>query len=676
MNFSNPNPQQRAAIEWRGGHALVLAGAGTGKTFTIIERTKSLIEDGIDPTRIVMLTFTRRAAQEMRNRVGTKHHGLFAGTFHSWSMMLMHSRRDFPVRPEEWTIIDRDDQLQLMRRIKAYLTPKGEAKRFPTPAEVLKYIGFARSTLITPDAHLDRFTDLQGEQRQFVIDAAKHYHQHKQQRHYLDYDDILEVVAVSLTQDLDLACKIASQYDEVIIDEGQDLNPLQWKIIDALVPHTRIFMVGDDGQSIYAFRGADFESIHSFTKRIPGSKVLKLEENYRSGQGILDLANWVLDQSPLQYQKRLRGTRGEGTKPVLHHFSNIFDEANWITDTILAAHNNGEKFSTNKILVRMMSAGKQIEASLVEKNIPYAVIGGRGLFTLAHTKDFLSVVRATVNPRDELAWMRYLTLFEGIGEGTADRIVDKLLQCKSVQEARSIIEEGLKARARAVLAPIVAIGRNRTEPGEALRQALQAMKSVFERNYREDWKKRQPDMDLMISLAERRTDVVDFIETYTLDPIHGTQVRGSQEDKVMLITIHSAKGLEGRRVFIPQAQYGMYPFARSMGSAAEIEEERRILYVALTRSQDELLLSSGADGYRGFQTVGEASCFLEDVPKSIMDHVGQARASQRQALKLEELSEWGEVVESIDAGTWEYSIEDEIVRCLSDDGAGYDKQED
>ena len=198
----------------------------------------------------------------------------------------------------------------------------------------------------------------------------------------------------------------------------------------------------------------------------------------------------------------------------------------------MSGHNNGETFSANKILMRTMSAAKQIEASLVEKNIPYDVIGGQGLFTLAHTKDLLAAVRATVNPRDELAWMRYLTLFQGIGEVTADRIVEELLNCKSVQEARSIVENGLQERAREVLAPIIAISHNRTRPGEALREAMQALNPLFEFNYREDWKKRRPDMDLMISLAERRPDVVDFIETYTLDPIHGTQaIEGQQKGR-------------------------------------------------------------------------------------------------------------------------------------------------
>jgi DNA helicase-2/ATP-dependent DNA helicase PcrA len=637
----SPNAQQRAAIEWRGGHALVLAGAGTGKTFTIIERARSLIGDGVDPARIALLTFTRRAAQEMRSRIGTRHHGLFAGTFHAWAIHLMHARRDLPVKPHEWTIIDRGDQLQVLRRIKVQLIPKGQLRLFPSPAEVLDYVSYARSTLVSVEAYLEKFTELGGEQTKFVGAAVLRYDEYRKSRRYLDFDDILEVLADSLTQDPNLAEKVATRYDEVLIDEGQDLNPLQWKIIDALVPHTRVFMVGDDGQSIYGFRGADFESIHSFTKRVPGGTVLRLEENYRSGQRILDMANWLLEQSPLDYDKHLVGTRGEGEKPVMRHFASAFEEADWVANTILQAHNAGDAFGTNKILMRTMSAAREIEASLVEKGIPHVVIGGTSLFALSHTKDLLALVRATTNVRDELAWMRYLTLFRGVGDVTADRVVSRLMECSTIAEARLVIEQELDRRALEVLAPIRAVAQHPTEPGRALAAALATMEPTFEQQYKEEWPKRRPDMKLMVSLAERRSDLNDFIETYTLDPIHGTQASTSGGDVVTLITVHSAKGLEGKRVFIPQAQFGMYPFVRSLGSEAEVEEERRILYVAITRAQDELLLSNSRGGYVGFQTSGAAPAFLEEVPDALMDHVGEATLSTRRPAPLVDLDEWG-----------------------------------
>lgn len=270
------------------------------------------------------------------------------------------------------------------------------------------------------------------------------------------------------------------------------------------------------------------------------------------------------------------------------------------------------------------------------------VVGGQSLFALAHTKDLLAAVRATVNRLDELAWMRYLTLFEGVGEVTADRIIDRLLKSRDIKEARLVIQEALATRAAEVLAPIIAISRQREAPGEALKSALQSMGPVFEHIYREDWSKRRPDIELMISLAERRSDLVDFIETYTLDPIHGTEARGGGgHDSVTLITIHSAKGLEGKRVFIPQAQYGMYPFVRSMGSEAGIEEERRILYVALTRAQDELILSNGGTSYRGFQTSGGADFFLERVPEELLEHRGESAQVGHGPALLDSLADWG-----------------------------------
>lgn len=639
-----PNAEQHAAITWRGGHALVLAGAGTGKTFTIIERTKGLLAEGVNPNRLLLLTFTRRAAGEMRQRIGSDHAGLFAGTFHAWAIALMHQRPDLGVQPNMYTIIDRDDQLQIMRRLKAQRVRKGELGLFPSPAQTLDFIGYARSTLITTAEYLERFTRLPNPQAKFVIQMAEAYRAYAEQRRYLDFDGILERVAVALTENNDLAARIGNLYDEVLIDEAQDLNPLQWSIIDALVAHTRVFMVGDDAQSIYGFRGADFESIHSFTSRVPSGTVLRLEQNYRSTQAILDVANAVLQQSPLAYNKQLTGVRGDGEKPTMHHFSADFDEANWIADTIIAAHNEGETFTNNKVLVRTMRIARRIEASFVEKEIPYIVVGGTSLFQLAHTKDLLALVRATLNIRDELAWMRYLTLFRGIGEVTADRVLERLLTCNTIGEARAVIEQVLANRAMEVLAPVREIARNATNPGAAVRGAVKALTKVFEHEYRQDWDRRKPDLELMASLAERRNDLDDFVTTYTLDPITGTAASRPSGDAVLLITVHSAKGLEGKRVFVPHAQFGVYPHVHSMGSRDEVEEERRIFYVAVTRAQDQLLLSTAVSsfaGFSGFQTMGTAEPFVEYIPDELIDHVGMPAPALGTQGPAPDLDDWG-----------------------------------
>lgn len=638
-----PNAGQRQAIEWRGGHALVLAGAGTGKTFTIVERTKSLIAEGVRPDRIALLTFTRRAAQEMRSRIGTQFSGLFAGTFHAWGVALMYARPDLELHRVPWTIIDRDDQLQIMRMIKAQLVPHGEARAFPAPAQMVSYLGYARSTLMDIDAYLERFTALGPTQAEFIKKATVRYSDYCKARNYLDFDGILETLAFAFTERPDVAKIVAEQYDEILIDEGQDLNPLQWQIIDALVPYTQLFMVGDDAQSIYGFRGADFESIHSFTNRVPSGKVLKLEENYRSGQRILNLANHLLEESELKYDKHLISTRGDGELPSLHAFAGPTDEASWIADTILVHYNNGGQYSDNKILVRTMQIGRAIEGSLIEREIPYVVIGGSSLFALAHTKDLVALVRVTLNIRDDLAWMRYLKLFQGIGDVTAAHVIEQLTECNTIAEARIVIENALAQRAFDVLAPIRELARHANKPGKAIREALQPMEKVFEHLYPADWKRRKPDLDLMVQLAERRSDLHDFIETYTLDPIHGTRARRPSGDHVTLITVHSAKGLEGKRVFIPQARYGVYPHVNSFGNKADEEEERRVLYVAVTRAKDELLLStSHAYGYLGTQTAGTAAPLVESIPFDLLERIGESTEGVpgRPSLDID-LDEWG-----------------------------------
>lgn len=615
-----PNKQQQKAIQWRGGHLLVLAGAGTGKTSTVVERASGLLADGIPANKIIMLTFTRRAAKEMAFRIKGRSERMFAGTFHSWALMIMRSRLGFSVNPDNWTIIDRDDQLQIIRRIKARKVSKEESKEAPKPAQMLAYIGYARSTVADMGKYLSRHTNLSDSHIAMVASIADSYRDYKLSRRYMDYDDILEKVADDLHASPALAKRVGERYVEVMIDEGQDLNPLQWKIIDALTPHARIFMVGDDGQSIYAFRGADFESIHSFKKRIPRANVIKLEENYRSGQGILDLSNWVLAQSPLEYQKKLVGTRGRGNKPVFYKFKDCFDEARWIAAKVIRAQKEGGSFSDNKVLVRAMSAGKNIEAVFAEKGIPYTVIGGKGLFTLSHTKDLLAAVRAAANIKDELAWFRYLMMFPGVGAVTTEKIVKGVLDGDTMDDVKHVIEDALGSKAPPVIKPLAGIDQNRRKPGKALVCAMRDLKNVFKSHYDSDWAKRLPDISLMVKLAARRKSITDFIETYTIDPVNGTQLEGPEQEKVTIITVHSAKGLEGKRIFIPQAQHGMYPFKMSLGSPEQIEEERRVLYVALTRAQDDLFLSSGGDVSGGYQQVESSavSGFVEDMPSKLI----------------------------------------------------------
>src|SRR5262249_14706875 len=280
--------------------------------------------------------------------------------------------------------------------------------------------------------------------QQHAPDAYKHkdqiakimlgYEEKKRERRYLDYDDILDIVAQRLELSPDTRNWISSLYDHILIDEMQDTNPLQWKLISPLKERVTLYCVGDDAQSIYGFRGADFRNVHSFSSRVPGSVILKLEDNYRSTQEILDVSNWLLARSPLGYDTNLRAERGNGKKPQLHTFSNEYEEATWVADDLLKRREEGAEWRNHMILVRSAYAARALQASLLAKNIPYVFIGGIKLLESAHVRDLLSVLRLVANPRDEIGWIRFLTLWEGVGDVTASRLIDRIMLADDLEK--------------------------------------------------------------------------------------------------------------------------------------------------------------------------------------------------------------------------------------------------
>jgi len=312
------NSQQLRAVTCDDGHVLVLAGAGTGKTRTIIARAARLIDGGVPPWRILLLTFTRRAANEMTGRlrqmIGRPAEGLMAGTFHHFCL---HSMRRMPeaFAIEGATVIDRDDQLQLMRLISGDY--RGKGRDFPKAAELVNLCSYARNTLQAAVSYLKTFTDYDTETIERICRVFDAFEQRKRASRYLDYDDILFRFAEKLHGDSALNRTIRKLYDHILVDEMQDTNPLQWQVLEGMREPARLFCVGDDAQSIYAFRGADFRNVHAFAERIPDAVVLRLEENYRSTQGILDVSNWLLNASTIAYNKNLTAHRKESSTPLL-----------------------------------------------------------------------------------------------------------------------------------------------------------------------------------------------------------------------------------------------------------------------------------------------------------------------------------------------------------------------
>ncbi len=588
------NPQQKQAATTESQHSLVLAGAGCGKTKTIVARAAYLIDQGIPANQIQILTFTRRSSSEIVARVelalGEQAKGLRASTFHTFCMYLLR-RVPKAFGLEQFSIIDRDDQLMMFRLIRGK-DDKKNPNQLPKPQELCDLYSFARNTRQKLSDALEKQHPEHLAFKDQIAEIMKEYETRKRARSFLDYDDILAIVASALDQSDGLADYVASLCKHMLVDEMQDTNPLQWALLEPLKDKVSLFCVGDDAQSIYGFRGADFENIHHFKERVPNAQIFKLEQNYRSTQEILDLSNWLLDQSEIQYNKRLDAYRGEGIKPRMHVFPNEFDEAKWIAIDIKERHYlQGQRWSDHMVLVRSSFAARHIEAACIAANVPYRFIGGMKLLETAHVKDLLSLLRVIANPLDDIAWMRFLTLWNGVGDVGASRLAQQLL----LEPEYDLIFDKLEKFGR-IPAETVLIMKQMTvlkqEVQACVSLGIQAIEAQLAENYKKDWNRRQGDFELVKQLASKHTQLSEFLEEYVLDPVSISEIeRQSDSDVVTLITIHSAKGTEQKVCYVVNVTPGQYPHARAQGNFNDVEEERRVLYVALTRAQNELILT-------------------------------------------------------------------------------------
>ena len=325
-----------------------------------------------------------------------------------------------------------------------------------------------------------------------------------------------------------------------------------------LKDHATLFCVGDDAQCIYGFRGADFTTVHSFKERIPSATVLKLEDNYRSTQEILDLSNWLLRQSPLAYGKELRAVRGAGPKPRLEDFADEWSEASWIAEDLIARREAGTDWSDHMILVRGGWFARAMQTQLIERNIPYRYIGGTGLLQTAHIRDVVSVLRIVANPEDELAWVRYLRLWPGIGETLANRIVEKIMEKPNLPDILNILS-GNKKAGGPCRKTIELVATQAGNPVEALRVSVRALETLLAEQYADDWDQRRRDFELVEELAGKQSSISGFIEEYILEPVYGSTNAEEGEDMVTVITVHSAKGTEAKVCYVINVSPGAFP---------------------------------------------------------------------------------------------------------------------
>ncbi|MCU4338385.1 ATP-dependent helicase [Acinetobacter dispersus] len=618
------NPQQKQAATTTAQNCLVLAGAGCGKTKTIVARAAYLIDQGLAAQQIQILTFTRRSASEIVTRVeqhmGVQAKGLRASTFHTFCMYLLRRNpRAFGL--SQFSIIDRDDQLLMFRLLRG----KDKGNVLPKAAELCDLYSYARNTKTKLSDALVEQLPQAVEYKAQIAELMKAYEQRKQERNFLDYDDILSIVAVHLQSSPELVKWVTGFCSALLVDEMQDTNPLQWALLQPLVGKVKLFCVGDDAQSIYGFRGADFENIHHFKERVPDAEVLTLEMNYRSTQGILDLSNWLLEQSQIEYDKHLQAYRGKGLKPQLHILSNEFEEANWIIQDLSRRHMQGAAWAEHMVLLRSGFSGRYLEGALIAANIPYRFVGGVKLLESAHVKDVLSLLRVSVNPQDDLAWMRFLTLWDGVGDVGASKLAQELIQLPDIEARCQRLERHGKVPQQAILI-LMQLDVLQQHVEACIGLALDALNEQLENNYKtKDWSRRVKDFDLVKQLARKHSALGEFLEEYVLDPISISEIdKTPDQDLVTLITIHSAKGAEQKVCYVPHVSPNQYPHARAQGDFDDVEEERRVLYVALTRAEDELILTKqnlnlwSQDQYDELGRKIE-SYFLNDLPQHLVD---------------------------------------------------------
>ena len=514
---------------------------------------------------------------------------------------------------KDYTCIDEDDQESAFKLLLGNLynvkkSIKIQDKIILKPAAIQSIYSFARNTLCNLTSSIGHYFMLTEENealpdkglreiKDICENVIKAYMEYKRSRRYIDYDDMLYVVAQALRRNAALRDQISSLYSHILVDEVQDTNPLQWLLLESFYDNCHLFCVGDDAQSIYAFRGADFKSVHSFLQRVPNSEVYKLTENYRSTQEILDVSNWMLSKSPLEYGKDLVAHNGHGQKPVMYLLDDDWSEANVIKDTVLKGKEDGKKYGDYLVLSRSAYGLKKVESAFISNNIPYLFFGGTKLMQSAHIRDVVSAMRVVANYHDELAWMRYLTIWPNMGEKTAAKVVESVMEKESIGDAISCIDSANRTtpenrkEMKDCLESIASLG---SDPAGAIELLVKKMEPVLSKSY-DNWDYRKRDFEALKMVASKSLDIASFIAEYILDPsveLSAKEKLGDDNDDcAILSTIHSAKGLEADTCFIVNVTPFSYPSSKAT-TVDEIEEERRCLYVALTRAKNSLNIMS------------------------------------------------------------------------------------
>lgn len=629
------NPQQLEVVVASDGPLLVIAGAGSGKTRTITYRVSWLLETGVEPSQILLLTFTNKAAREMLHRVALltqlDTRQLVGGTFHHiGNLMLRHNAKHLGLNPN-FTILDAGDSKDLLTACITELHGEKRDKHFPSTDVLQDVISFAMNTTNPVDAvvrlRYPHFEPLLAE----ILGIAQRYSEKKKEMNAVDFDDLLLGNKYVLENHPEVKKYYCTKFRYILVDEYQDTNKLQADIVDLLASeHHNVMVVGDDSQSIYSFRGANFANIMEFPDRYPDARIFRLELNYRSTPEILILANDIIKNNTEQFSKTLTPTRTSMMwKPAVVPLRDAAQQAEFVAQRILELQDEGVSFNEISVLYRAHFHSMELQLELTRRGIPFVIHSGVRFFEQRHIKDVVAHLKVLVNPYDELSWRRILLLITGVGLKTAERLWTRIRAEKDpvghLQDLTSMLPRSAKA-------PWQQFSQNMSELSHEgfLKLPSAAIEHVFKYWYEEylkarfpDYANRSEDIHQMSNFAMQFDSLQRFLtELSLMGQIESEEGETEDpQDRVRLSTVHQAKGLEWQVVFVIYMVDGRFPSMRSLKEAADLEEERRLFYVASTRAKNQLYLTYVlfSESYNQGPFFHRPSIFLKELPREDYD---------------------------------------------------------
>jgi len=594
------NPAQLEAVMTTVGPVLVIAGAGTGKTRTLVFRVARLIESGVNPGSILLLTFTRKAAQEMLRRaaelIDSRAEKVAGGTFHSFANLILRKFANKIGLSSTFTILDQSDSEDVINLLRGNLGFDKNKRRFPKKQTLADIFSLAvnrqRSVeeIVREDYHhfIDSLDD--------ILLLNKEYHEFKKRNSMLDYDDLLLTLKKLLIENEDFRKYIHRTYKYIMVDEFQDTNKLQADIVTLLGGSRNIMVVGDDSQSIYSFRGANFKNIIDFPNQFKDAKLITIEENYRSTQAILNYTNEIIAHAKEKFPKVLFTKNSFGELPYLVSADSDNLQSKFIVDKVLELREEGIDLKEIAVLFRSGYLSFDLEIELNKVGIPFKKFGGMKFIETAHVKDLISLLRIINNPVDKISWFRVLQLLAGIGPKKARDIIDEIEKTSKTKFdlQKFIRNKNYPENVLTLFETLTKSSKPSLTPSDRLSLIIPYYEPLLREKY-DDFHKRLKDLEIFQMISENYRSLNSFLDDLALEPpsssVYDIAASGNEEEFLTLSTIHSAKGLEWHSVFVISVVEGFFPSARSAESFDDIEEERRLMYVACTRAKRNLFIT-------------------------------------------------------------------------------------